>query len=66
MNNVISFYTITKKEHQKWLKAIGNVPPPPPIDDNGFWDSTGLYVGKLAEAMRKYGSFKGRKNNEND
>lgn len=66
MSNVISFYKITDKERQKWLKEIVAEPKPYipwlPIEmDPGFNDESDKYSGKLREAMKKYGSFKGRK-----
>lgn len=62
MDNVISIFRPTKKEINKWF-AKNSVPiPESPLElDPGFRDESDKYSGKLREAMKKYGSFKGNK-----
>jgi hypothetical protein len=62
MDNVISIFRPTKKEIAKWFtKNSVPIPEPPLKLDPGFRDESDRYSGKLREAMKKYGSFKGNK-----
>ena len=55
MSDVISIFRPTKKDLDK-LKALEESPP---TLGHGFRDDSDKYSGKLREAMKVYGSFKG-------
>jgi hypothetical protein len=63
-DNVISIFKPTKKEIARLEAKFAHLLPKPPVKshlelDPGFRDESDRYPGKLGEALRKYGSFKG-------